>query len=554
MGRALCLVSLFLGLTTYATAQQSGPTPSAQTDAQEAAARIGTRAFAAAATGPRTSPFTPPKESDIVFVVDSAPGLDTGCTFRSGGPLVFDIEITRWVGPVDASGHLLDPAALVAAGVLSANASVILPAFDVDVNGAPGFPPEVDRISLNDKVLGTLTGDNNIWKLNQFTVDIADLRFPDRGAFGSKPTAARNTIRIDIDTASGSAENWCTSIDWASASFKAMSPVILTHGNNSDAGFWDRHNFANALADAHIPVDGCANTAICRNPLNLQTSFVAVNGARLASLIPGIVASFGADSYHIVAHSKGGLDSREFLANYAPSELMLLSHNTLSTPHNGSVLADITVARGVSLNVFRRTRFVGFPTFTQTLVFLANLTGPDDGARNLTTTFTAGFNAGNVGSLPDADYNQVAADADRNGSASIDIEAEVAALRLDDGTIRNLPVAIATRAVDPLYQILRNTAGITTSTSVELVFVGSLLVPVQVLTITAVPTPGPLGNDMLVTLPSGLGFGSIRGRSTGSATFTGAAGRNHSDVADDGVAATVIPWLLRAERNRGDLK
>ena len=76
---------------------------------------------------------------------------------------------------------------------------------------------------------------------------------------------------------------------WAAASFKAMSPVILTHGNNSDAGFWDRHNFANALAAAHIPVDGCANTAICRNPLNLQTSFVAVNGARLASLIPDTV-------------------------------------------------------------------------------------------------------------------------------------------------------------------------------------------------------------------------------------------------------------------------
>ena len=94
-----------------------------------------------------------------------------------------------------------------------------------------------------------------------------------------------------------------------------------------------------------------------------------------------------------------------------------------------------------------------------------------------------------MGSLPAADYNQVAADADRNGSASIDIEAEIAALRLDDGTIRNLPAAVATRAVDPLYQYLRNTSGITTSTSIEIVFVGTVLMPVQVLRSRRCPRP-----------------------------------------------------------------
>lgn len=507
------------------------------------------------APGPRSSPFDPPEHSDVTFIVDAAPGaLDTGCTFRAGGPLVFDVEVTRWVGAVDSGGRLVDADALIAAGVLSPTANLLLPAFDVDVNGVPGVPPEVDRISLNGMELGTLNGDNGIWRLNQFTVDVRHLRFPERAALGSTPTPARNTIRIDIDTASGTAQNWCTSIDWAAIEFKAMSPVILTHGNNSDGGFWDRHNFSAALQAASIPLDGCADTTRCRNPINLSTSFVANNGATLAGLIPPIVRTFGADSYHIVAHSKGGLDTREFLANHAPSDLTLLSHNTLSTPHNGSVLADLSVARGVSLNVFRRTRFVGFPTFTSSLVFLANLTGPNDGARNLTTGFTAGFNAGNIGALPAADYNQVAADADRNGSASIDTEAEIAELRLDDSTIRPLPTFVATRAVDPLYQILRNTSGITTSISYGVGTVGTIPVPVQILTITAVPTAGALGNDVLVTIPSGLGTGSIASRSTGSQVFTGAAGRNHSDVADGGVAGTVIPWLLRAERNRGDLR
>ena len=37
------------------------------------------------------SPFPLPMTSDQVFVVDTGAGLDTGCTFRGGGPL--DIEL-----------------------------------------------------------------------------------------------------------------------------------------------------------------------------------------------------------------------------------------------------------------------------------------------------------------------------------------------------------------------------------------------------------------------------------------------------------------------------
>lgn len=506
-----------------------------------------------AQTGPRTSPFTPPTTSDVLFVVDGGSGLDTGCSYRSDGPLEITLAVTRYVGPVDGSGRLVNPSALVTSGVVSPTATLILPAFDVDVNPPAGRPPEVNRISLNGKVLGNAVGANNTWQLNQFVVDIGDLRFPDRAALGSTPTPALNRIRVDIDTASGTDENWCTAIDWVAVSFKAMSPIILTHGNNSSGAFWDRHGFSAALAAARLPFDGCADPSRCRTPINLPTSAIAANGARLAQLIPDIVRTFGADSYHIVAHSKGGLDTREYLANHAPPDLTLLSHNTVSTPHNGSVMADLSVARGVSLNVLVQTQFVGFPTFVPSLLFLANLTGPDDGARNLTTTHLAGFNATNVGALPAADYNQVAADADRNGSASIDTEAEVAALRLDDSTLASMPTLIATNAVDPLYRTLRSTRAITTTYGVGLLG-GGLPVPVPMLTITAVPGATPLGNDVLVTLPSGLGQGSIAARSTGTRLFQGGGGRNHSDVADGGVAAAVIPWLLAAERSRGDLR
>jgi triacylglycerol lipase len=494
-------------------------------------------------TGPRTSPFDPPEASDTEFIVDQAPGLDTGCTFRSGGPLEFDIEVARYVGPVDTEGKLVDPAGLVAAGVVSPTATLILPAFDVDEFGGP--PPEVDVISLNGTQLGTLTGDNNIWALNEFDVDIANLRFPDRAPLGSTPTPAMNHVRIDIDTASGPVENWCTSIDWAALGLKAVSPVILVHGNNSDAGFWDRHGFSGALATAKIPFDGCG--AVCQNPINLPTSFVAANGATLGMLIPDIVKSFGADSYHIVAHSKGGLDSREYLTNYQPKDLTLISHTTLSTPHNGSILADLAVLNNIAVQTADKVRFSGFPTFTQTLT---DKLGIDNGTRNLTTAFTAAFNLQNVGALPAADYNQVGADADRNGSALIDTEAEVAALRLDSSDLPG-PTFLATGIVNIMYQILRNNRAITATTTQERTFLNK---PIVVVTISAVPSTQPNQNDVLVTTASARGVGSIQARSTNSALFVGANGRNHSDVSDDGVAATVIPWLISAERSRGDLK
>ncbi len=79
-----------------------------------------------------TSPFTPPEETDTTFVVDAASGLDTDCIFRSGGPLVFDVAVTRVVGDVNADGTLQDAATLIANGVISSTATLTLPVFDVD--------------------------------------------------------------------------------------------------------------------------------------------------------------------------------------------------------------------------------------------------------------------------------------------------------------------------------------------------------------------------------------------------------------------------------------
>jgi pimeloyl-ACP methyl ester carboxylesterase len=517
----------------------------------DAGARLALVSLAAAPSGPRTSPFEPPKTNDHSFVADAAPGLDTGCTFRSGGPLIYNIEITRNVGELNADGTLKDAAALVAAGLISPTVTLIQPSFDVDSGAVvPPFQPEVDRVSFNGQQIGFLSGEDNQWKLNSFEIPIAKVKFAARGANGSAPAPARNEIRIDIDTAN-SEEVWCTAVDWGAGSFKAMSPIILVHGNGSDGGFFQRQGFTGELQNRHLLFD---------NSINMATSTVAAHGSQLNSLIPAIVKSFGVDSVHVVVHSKGGLDTRDYLANYQPShdaDFKVLSFTSLSTPHNGSVGADLLVQRATALTVTTNIEFSGFPTFTQTV---AEQTGLDAGTPNLTTTFVAGFNAANVGRLPaGVVFNTVQADADRNGNAEIDrspdeyaeLRAESADLTaLDNTNFGNTKTRIA---VDTVYQVLRRVGGVTLTYRTDHGFLG-LGSARTVAVLTAVPNATPLGNDVLVPIPSGQGVGSIQGRVKNTFTFNGANGRNHSSIANGGVAATVAPWIVGVERASGDLK
>jgi triacylglycerol lipase len=541
------------GYTVFA--QQ--PAAPAGTDAAERASAAGSAACcggsgpaAAAASGPRTSPFDPPEDNDHSFVTDAAPKLDTGCIYRSSGPIIFNVEITRHVGDLNPDGTLKNAAALVAAGLLSPTATLIMPAFDVDSGASvQGVAPERDRLSFNGQVLGFLTGENDVWKLNSFQIPIEKVRFAARGANGSMPSPALNEIRIDIDTAN-SQEVWCTSIDWGAQSFKAMSPIILIHGNGSRGAFFEDRGFTPYLRSQRLLYD---------NSINLgPPDFIVDNANRLDQLIPGIVKSFGVDSVHFVVHSKGGLDSREYLASHQPShdnEFKVLSLTTLSTPHNGSVGADVSVERDAASELASKIEFEGFPEYTRQL---AALSAPDNGRRNLTTTFVAGFNLTNIPRIAGSGtvFNTVAADADRNDNNQIDRDPdEFAELREEDSRLRNLDTGTQSfnpsrYIIDAVYQILRNTSGVTVTYRKQ----GICPVCRTVATITSIPNPTPLGNDTLVTIPSGQGVGSIQPYVSNSMIFTGAEGRNHASVANAGVAATVVPWIINVERTKGDLR
>lgn len=257
-------------------------------------------------------------------------------------------------------------------------------ALDVDQNTQPppGSVPEIDRVFFNNEEIGTLEGENNLWQPNEFEIPIEKVRFPERATLTPSPIRAMNEIRVEIDTDNG-VDTWCTAVNWSALSFKAMSPIILIHGNKSDPAFFTRRGFTGELDRRKLLFDDSITLPVAPIP----AAPIRDNGKDLDGFIPSIGNSLGVDSVHLVAHSKGGLDAREYLATYQPAranDLTILSFNTLSTPHNGAAGADLLVLRDRALEQTAELDFDGFPTFTEQV--LNELPAADAGQRDLPTS------------------------------------------------------------------------------------------------------------------------------------------------------------------------
>jgi triacylglycerol esterase/lipase EstA (alpha/beta hydrolase family) len=457
-----------------------------------------------------SSPFDPRKEDDTRFFVDSGSGLDTGCTFRSGGPLTIHLKVKRFVG--DDS-----PVNLANKGYLSKKAHVRLPAFDVDINGAPGFPPEIDRISFNGHPLGNLSGDNNIWKLNEFDVDIDWVNFATKGSGGSAGTPGDNVVQIDIDTASGADENWCTSIDWVEIEFDAVAPIFMVHGTNAQKDTWDP-NFTAFFNGTKLPAT---------NDINLQKNgSILGNGALLASRVQALAKQYGAKKCHIIAHSKGGLDTRAYLNNqYDPDTLKVLSVFTLSTPHHGTIVSDIIVAKRASTNPESANPDVSY-LVDHDYWFLSTPQEPAIG--NQTTTAMALFNVTYPSVPGGVKFYNYGADADLNGNGTI--QANETAELIDSSLVSDATKAAAGTA---MYRAIGNVA------SIRLVYgtrPGRLWGTNSFTDIQVASTNNPFKlNDLVTAVDSSKSPGGI---------FLGQRAANHSSMKTTALANTILQRIL----------
>lgn len=277
-----------------------------------------------------SSPFNPPTSTDTSFVVDQAPGLDTGCTFRSEGPLLFDIPVTRVVG---------DVAKLKQNGLIGEFVTLRMPAYDIDYFGDE-FEPERDRVKFNGHVVPTefLTGDDSIWKLNAFQVPVEWVNFATANPSGP-PTPGINTIQIDIDVVS-EGENWCMAIDWAALEIQAARPAVLVHGFFGGPAVWQSGtgvNWNTSLVNAGLPLPLV--------PVLPNSRTFAENARTLDFAIDGYKTRFGVEKVNLICHDRGGIDARKYVEGKTDVEKLI----QIGTANAGTPLADAIQGTGLEL-------------------------------------------------------------------------------------------------------------------------------------------------------------------------------------------------------------
>jgi triacylglycerol lipase len=461
-----------------------------------------------------SSPFSPPDEEDTLFVLDSGSGLDTGCTYRGGGPLIIKAKVKRVVGAVGGDGYLTDAAGMIQRGLISRRAKLVLPAFDIDVNGAPGVPPEVDRISFNGHALGSLTGDNNIWKLNSFEVPIEWVKFPARNSGGGAPTPAENEIRVDIDQASGSAENWCMSVDWVQIQFSAIAPILLVHGTNAQSDSWEP-NFTTFFGNSRAPWS---------NDINLTANgSILGNGRELSNRVRQLAQGFGAKKVHIIGHSKGGLDTRAYLNNnYDPDTVKVLSVYTLGSPHHGTIVSDITVARRTTTDPESSNPDIQSVMSNDWTWFTPRSPAINDQM----TTAMARFNA-TYPSIPGGiRFYNIGGDADLNNDGRI-TAAEAAPL-VESAFVPDFMIASASTH---LYRAIGRIAAISITPGTRGLWGLNHFTSIEV----AALNPSFYQNDLVTSVPSSKAPGG---------TYLGTANANHSSMKAQAVAQIILNRIL----------
>ena len=256
--------------------------------------------------------------------------------------LTFEIPVDRVVGNVT---HLTDN------GLLQGSAILKLPAYDIDYAGGGGINPERDRVYFNGHLVPAtyLTGASGTWSLNSFAIDTSWVNFPPDPVAsnpsvadaGAPPplTPAMNTVEIVIDTGNTKTLS-CTAIDWASLSISVARPVLLVHGILSGAKTWGP--WVEKLQESGLPVDA------------IDLGFPALgsiqeDSAKIRDRVDRLLVLWGVDRIDIVSHSKGGLDSRDYLED--SNAVALLAQ--IGPPNAGSPLASL-VQRGLT-----RVPFIG---------------------------------------------------------------------------------------------------------------------------------------------------------------------------------------------------
>jgi triacylglycerol esterase/lipase EstA (alpha/beta hydrolase family) len=448
------------------------------------------------------------------FVIsDRQGGILDNYMYRDGRTyqITIKLPIHRYVG---------DLATAVSKGVVSSTAKIYIPAYDVDAYTYPTFDcdgdgivdtlqPEIDEVYFNGELIGTLDGDNNLWKFNDsFVVPIEKVKFP-----STPGEVAYNEINIVIDAGNKDVvlskggkgcQVWATSVDWIGIKYDAAQPIYLMTGlfgspkALTNSGYTD--NIKSTLGLYSKVIDhGLASSSFSCDPLVLDA--VSGHADEFIKQITEDGELIGTADIHLVGHSMGGLDGRVVLKKLSEQDypvkvsemdgapvyenIKVQSLLTHGSPHKGSLVADYLPS------------IASLSSFVQDLCEL-----------KVETWKTANPA---LNQLNGAKFGAIGSDADWDNSGDLN------ASELANNQIPWLSLG------NKLYNILYNYDELTIDYTMIPTPNGIVYVPdVQYM------GNGPNPNDTMVTIESAHGAPGIISK----ISLTGANGKNHGTVID----------------------
>jgi triacylglycerol lipase len=305
--------------------------------------------------------------------------------------------------------------------------------------------------------------------------------------------------------------------------FSAIAPVFLVHGTNASSTSWDPH-FTTFFLNSGAPWS---------NQVNLTPNgSIEANGHDLADQLLALAQSFGAKSCHIIAHSKGGLDTRVYLNNrYDPNKLKVLSVYTLSTPHHGTIVSDLIVAKRTSSHpqssnadlqylIDHDYWYLSFPGSPKT---------PQEPALgDQTTGAMAHFNQTYSGIPGNILFYNFGADADLSGNGLIEVSET-------SEFITSSLVSDSTKAAagTALYRAIGNVASISVVTAQT---PGRLWGTNTYTKIDVASVNKPFAKNDLVT--------SVQSAQSPFGTYLSTLGANHSSMKSESLASTILAHII----------
>jgi len=260
-------------------------------------------------------------------------------------------------GALNPDGTLADPAGLIISGVVSEKATLKIiyndGAGEAEINGHAfpvGARPLDDQVMVNGHLLkdhlrsppdAVSFANPHHTMMNVVEFDIAYLKFPHRTPGSISPEVQNGitnvlTIIPNLEVFGGSSPSPSTiqcgseqrdpgPLGFATIEFKAMAPIVLVHGiragpssDPNQANWFDPYTFVPGVPTLYQngwfrkPFD---EAKAPYSVLTFDEDTIEDGAKRLRAPIQQVAASFGSRYIHMVAHSKGGLWSRAFLAN-----------------------------------------------------------------------------------------------------------------------------------------------------------------------------------------------------------------------------------------------